>query len=204
MTSINIFYGPVDPNLEVDKELSKKASLDTGIDVRACLKNKDDSLPQTLRALSKTNPDGVTIVNSNQIIIHPGVTAMVKTGIVLYLLDDPLLGLNLPLINSKGLANPLRLLVGVQVRPRSGLAYKQAISITNGPGTIDQNYEHELGVLITNHGSEDFVIEHGDRIAQIVPELVPDFTMTYTDTPPASLVSLENARVGGFGSTGVK
>src|SRR5690606_23191605 len=56
----------------------------------------------------------------------------------------------------------------IQIRPRSGLALKHGISLPNTPGTIDSDYRGPLGVLLINFGSEPFVIQHGDRIAQLV------------------------------------
>ena len=55
-----------------------------------------------------------------------------------------------------------------QIRPRSGLALKQGISLVNSPGTIDPDYRGEIGVILINHGSEPFVVNPGDRIAQMV------------------------------------
>lgn len=55
-----------------------------------------------------------------------------------------------------------------QIRPRSGLAIKKGISMVNSPGTIDADYRGEIQVILINHGQEDFVIERGDRIAQMV------------------------------------
>jgi dUTP pyrophosphatase len=56
----------------------------------------------------------------------------------------------------------------MQIRARSGLAYKKGISVVNGPGTIDAGYRGEIGVVIINHGDEDFEINPGDKIAQAV------------------------------------
>jgi dUTP pyrophosphatase len=56
----------------------------------------------------------------------------------------------------------------IQVRPRSGLALKHGISIVNTPGTIDNNYQGEVGVILINHGSEPFMFNNGDKIAQLV------------------------------------
>ena len=55
-----------------------------------------------------------------------------------------------------------------QIRPRSGLAFKHGISILNSPGTIDSDYRGEVGILLINHGQKEFIIGHGDRIAQLV------------------------------------
>ena len=85
----------------------------------------------------------------------------------------------------------------IQIRPRSGLAAKNNISVLNTPGTIDSDYRGELKIIIYNHGNEDFVIKNGDRIAQIV--LVPVFKMEFEETNDLP----ETIRgEGGFGSTG--
>lgn len=86
----------------------------------------------------------------------------------------------------------------VQVRPRSGLALKKGVSVLNTPGTIDSDYRGEIKVILANLGDEDFVINRGDRIAQIVVAPVQRAHMTEVaeldDTARGS---------GGFGSTGI-
>lgn len=86
----------------------------------------------------------------------------------------------------------------IQVRPRSGLALKKGISIPNTPGTIDSDYRGELKVILINHGDEDFVIERGDRIAQIVVAPVQRGLLVEV----ADLDKTQRGS-GGFGSTGV-
>ncbi len=86
----------------------------------------------------------------------------------------------------------------IQIRPRSGLAAKNNISILNTPGTIDSDYRGEIKVIIYNHGKEEFVINSGDRIAQMIlsPVLKIELEETNDDLP-------ETIRgEGGFGSTG--
>lgn len=86
-----------------------------------------------------------------------------------------------------------------QIRPRSGLAYKQGITMLNTPGTIDSDYRGEVKVLAINHGDKSYVIEHGDRIAQMVISPVYQPQIEETDSLPET-----NRGKGGFGSTGVK
>ncbi len=84
-----------------------------------------------------------------------------------------------------------------QVRPRSGLAARHGITLTNAPGTIDADYRGEVMVLMINLGPETFVIRHGERIAQLVIAPVVQAVLTKAETLP------ETARSsGGFGSTG--
>jgi dUTP pyrophosphatase len=84
-----------------------------------------------------------------------------------------------------------------QVRPRSGLALKHGIAILNSPGTIDSDYRGEVMVILINHGTEPFLVQRGDRIAQLViapvaqVEIVPVEALGETERGP-----------GGFGSTG--
>ncbi|MFC0590295.1 dUTP diphosphatase [Novosphingobium aquiterrae] len=85
----------------------------------------------------------------------------------------------------------------IQVRPRSGLALKHGITVPNTPGTIDSDYRGELKVILINHGTEDFAVRRGDRIAQLV--LAPVTRATWLKVDELD----ETARgEGGFGSTG--
>ncbi|WP_291832959.1 dUTP diphosphatase [Brevundimonas sp.] len=84
-----------------------------------------------------------------------------------------------------------------QVRPRSGLALKHGVTCLNSPGTVDSDYRGEVGVILINHGQEPFVIQRGERIAQIVIARHEQATMIEVETLD------ETARgAGGFGSTG--
>jgi dUTP pyrophosphatase len=86
-----------------------------------------------------------------------------------------------------------------QVRPRSGLALKNGITVLNSPGTIDADYRGEIGVILINHSSEIFEINSGDRIAQLVFAKVEQAVWYETE----SLNETERG-AGGFGSTGKK
>lgn len=87
----------------------------------------------------------------------------------------------------------------MQVRPRSGLAAKNGITIVNSPGTIDSDYRGEIKVILRNEGSEPFRIIHGDRIAQLVLKEVEQAAFVVVD------VFDETARgEGGFGHTGIR
>ena len=84
----------------------------------------------------------------------------------------------------------------IQVRPRSGLAYKHGITVLNSPGTIDADYRGKIGVILINHGKESFVVKKGERIGQIVLNKVEQIkwesVLVLTET---------NRGEGGFGST---
>jgi dUTP pyrophosphatase len=86
-----------------------------------------------------------------------------------------------------------------QVRPRSGLALKAGISIVNAPGTIDADYRGEVGVILINLGKRTFIIEPGDRIAQLV--IAPVVRAVLIE---ASLLEKTKRGTGGFGHTGMK
>jgi dUTP pyrophosphatase len=84
-----------------------------------------------------------------------------------------------------------------QVRPRSGLAAKHGVTVLNSPGTIDADYRGEIRVLLINHGSETFLVQRGERIAQIVIAPVSRAELVLTNT-----LSTTDRGSGGFGSTG--
>ena len=85
----------------------------------------------------------------------------------------------------------------VQIRPRSGLAAKNNISVLNTPGTIDSDYRGEIKVIIYNHGNKDFLINNGDRIAQMILTPVIKMELEETNDLPKTIRG-----EGGFGSTG--
>ena len=111
------------------------------------------------------------------VIINPGKTAIIPTG----------LALSIP----KGFE--------VQIRPRSGLAAKQKISVLNSPGTIDADYRGEIKVILINLGQELFKVEKGLRIAQMVV-----FPIVQASLKEVSDLSETERGKGGFGSTGAK
>ena len=85
----------------------------------------------------------------------------------------------------------------IQIRPRSGLAAKNNISVLNTPGTIDSDYRGEIKIILFNHGSDEFLINNGDRIAQIVLMPVHKIDFEEVDNLPDTVRG-----EGGFGSTG--
>lgn len=110
------------------------------------------------------------------VILRPGDTAMIPTG----------LSIALP----QGIEG--------QVRPRSGLAARHAVTVVNAPGTIDADYRGEVKVLLVNLGREPFTVERGMRIAQLV--IAPYLSATFTEADGDLPETLRGA--GGFGSTG--
>ena len=112
---------------------------------------------------------------ATELIIYPGGRALIPTGI------------------------KMALPVGfeAQVRPRSGLALKYGITVLNTPGTIDSDYRGDVGVVLINHGTEPFVVNQGDRIAQLVITQI-----TQVQFVPVDELQETNRGTGGFGSTG--
>ncbi|GJQ33829.1 MAG: deoxyuridine 5'-triphosphate nucleotidohydrolase [Ignavibacteriaceae bacterium] len=114
-------------------------------------------------------------------------------------------GISEPLVIVKGgfAAVPTNLQVEIphgyeiQVRPRSGLAFKNGIGVLNAPGTIDEDYRGEIKVILFNFGPEDFVINRGDRIAQLILGRVHKAEIIETHE-----LSDTERGTGGFGSTG--
>jgi dUTP pyrophosphatase len=111
------------------------------------------------------------------IIIYPGEKALVSTGF----------SISIPIGYE------------VQIRPRSGLAAKKSITVLNTPGTIDADYRGEVKVILINLGKEKFIIENGDRIAQMV--VCP---VTQANFEEVKVLSNTERGSGGFGSTGTK
>ena len=118
---------------------------------------------------------GMDVVSAEDVTLAPGARYAVATG----------------------LAMAIPVGFEIQVRPRSGLALKHGITVPNTPGTIDSEYRGELKVILINHGSEDFAIRRGDRVAQLV--LAPVTRAGWVEVDSLD----ETARgAGGFGSTG--
>jgi dUTP pyrophosphatase len=113
--------------------------------------------------------------SKNEMIIKPGETGLVPTGIAVALPEN----------------------MELQIRPRSGLSLNSSITVLNTPGTVDSDYRGEIKVILINHGKKDFIIKSGDRIAQMVfcPILKPK--MQETEELPDTI-----RKTGGFGSTG--
>lgn len=87
----------------------------------------------------------------------------------------------------------------IQVRPRSGLAVKNGITVLNSPGTIDADYRGEIGVLLINLSSKKFIIEDGERIAQLVLA-----SHNQASWEPVEYLEISDRGTDGFGSTGIQ
>jgi dUTP pyrophosphatase len=84
-----------------------------------------------------------------------------------------------------------------QIRPRSGLALKHTLTVTNSPGTIDAGYRGEVCVIMLNAGAENYTVKYGERVAQMVISKLPQVAMIQVEE-----LSLSKRGGGGFGSTG--
>ena len=100
---------------------------------------------------------------------------------------------------STGLCPEIPLGYEIQVRPRSGLAFRNGVTCLNTPGTVDSDYRGEIKVNLINHSKTDFVVENGMRIAQFVIAKVENASFEVSDD-----LSQSERGEGGFGSTGVK
>ena len=114
---------------------------------------------------------------NESISLKPMQRALVKTGLFIALPDN----------------------YEAQIRPRSGLAYKKGITVLNSPGTIDADYRGEVGVLLVNLSDQEFLIEDGERIAQMV---IAPYTKALWKA--VTVLSETDRGEGGFGSTGNK
>ncbi len=129
----------------------------------------------TIPSYAHPGDAGLDLASCETVEIAPGSTAMVRTGIAIALPPG-----------TEG-----------QVRPRSGLAAKHAVTVLNAPGTIDEGYRGELRVILINHGLEVFRVEPGMRIAQLVVAPV-----LRVDTALVDSLDDTTRGTGGFGSTG--
>lgn len=129
-----------------------------------------------LPAYAHPSDAGMDIRSVENLVLPAGKRALVHTGLVMLL--PPL--------------------YEAQVRPRSGLALKNGVTVLNTPGTIDSGYRGEVGVILANLGEESFEVKKGDKIAQVVIAPVTQSTIEEADS-----IDETDRGAGGFGSTGV-
>lgn len=148
----------------------------------------EDLMGVSVRIYNKsTNPNpeyaqqgdaGMDIRASEHVCVYPGETKIIKTGLYVAI--------------PRGYE--------LQVRPRSGMSAKTNIRIANAPGTVDSNYRGEIGVIVDNTGNDEYIINVGDRIAQLVLSKVP--TISWFPVENIEALGSTNRGAGGFGSTG--
>ena len=120
---------------------------------------------------------GLDLIAIEELAIAPGASCLVRTGIAIALPPN----------------------TEAQVRPRSGLALKHQITVLNSPGTVDEGYRGEIGVILINHGKQTFQVTQGMKIAQMV--IMPVIRVEIKEVEQLG----ETSRgMGGFGSTGLK
>lgn len=143
--------------------------LSAGMDLRADFSRTSKSNPLTIYGDSE-------LENYNKLTLYPGSRVLIPTGLKIALPEG----------------------YEARIQPRSGLALKKGISVVNSPGCVDADYREEIGVILINHGSTPFVIENGDRIAQMIISKIEHIEFEKVDNLN------KTDRNGGFGSTGTK
>lgn len=137
---------------------------------------KEGAKAPSYQSKQSAGADCYAYLPDKEIVINPGKSALIPTGIKMAIPNG----------------------YEVQVRPRSGLALKNCITVLNTPGTIDSDYRGEVGIILINHSDLPFTVKHHDRIAQLVfakcESAVYNVVSTLDETERGS---------GGFGSTGV-
>lgn len=143
--------------------------------VRVLIKKLDPKV--TLPSYKTKGASGMDLMAfvKEKIVIKPQTSALIPTGLSVAFSED----------------------YEIQIRPRSGLAAKNNISVLNTPGTIDSDYRGELKIIIFNHSEHDFVVNNNDRIAQMVLTPIAKMELEEANELPKTLRG-----EGGFGSTG--
>lgn len=134
----------------------------------------------------------------NEDAIIPNFAHKGDAGMDLYSIEKVIIPKNETRLIKTGISIELPHMTEAQVRPRSGLALKHSITVLNSPGTIDEGYRGEIGVILINHGKEDFVVEKHMKIAQMV--IKPIYEVNIEEVKSLSDTDRGN---GGFGSTGL-
>lgn len=135
--------------------------------------NKEAIIPK----YAKKGDTGLDIYSVNEVTLYPGERALIKTGIAIELPPN----------------------TEAQIRPKSGLALKHGLTVLNTPGSVDNGYRGEVGVIIINHGQNPYTIEKGDKIAQLV--IKPTLTVEIMEVDDLSDTERGDT---GYGSSGRK
>ena len=143
--------------------------------VRVLIKKLDPKV--TLPSYKTKGASGMDLMAfiKEKIVIKPQTSALIPTGLSVAFSED----------------------YEIQIRPRSGLAAKNNISVLNTPGTIDSDYRGELKIIIFNHSNHDFIVNNDDRVAQMVLTPIAKIELEEANELPKTLRG-----EGGFGSTG--
>jgi len=131
-----------------------------------------------VRMTSGSSGCDVCAAVEGEVVINPGERVLIPTGLIFCIPEG----------------------FEIQVRPRSGLAWKNGVTVLNAPGTIDADYRGEVQIILINHGDQPFTVKRGDRIAQLVPAAVAVDTLFIESD---NGIPDDTARgAGGFGHTG--
>ncbi len=143
--------------------------------VKVLIKKLDPKV--TLPSYKTKGASGVDLIAfvKEKIVIKPQTSALIPTGLSVAFSEN----------------------YEIQIRPRSGLAAKNNISVLNSPGTIDSDYRGELKIIIFNHSNHDFIVNNNDRVAQMVLTPIAKMELEEANELPETLRG-----EGGFGSTG--
>ena len=144
----------------------------TEYNLKIKLLKEDAKLPQ----YAHKNDAGMDLFSTEDKIISPGEHVLISTGISIELPQN----------------------TEAQIRPRSGLALKNGITVLNTPGTIDEGYRGEIGIILINHGKKSFKVEKGMKIAQMVIKPI-----LKVNIEKVQVLSESQRGEGGFGSTGI-
>ena len=164
---------------DFDKEFdSKELNGISGTKISLSFKNESTN-PDPEYATAGSSGFDLRANLEQEVIMYPNEIAMIPTGLFFEIPDN----------------------FEIQVRPRSGLAAKHGVTVLNTPGTIDADYRGEIKIILINLGKEDFIVSHGDRIAQAVVAAVT--AKNIINLTKVSEISTDTERgQGGFGSTG--
>jgi dUTP pyrophosphatase len=166
---------------DFDKEFdSNKLNVMSDMKISLSFKNESTN-PDPEYATAGSSGFDLRANLSENVIIKSGDYKLIKTGIFFDIPDN----------------------MEITIRSRSGLAYKYGVCVLNGIGTIDSDYTGEIGVLLINHGKEDFIINNGDRIAQGVLSSVISKNLINL-TKCSEIIKKTSRGIGGYGSTGSK
>ncbi|MGL4797432.1 MAG: dUTP diphosphatase [Paraclostridium sp.] len=134
----------------------------------------------------------------NEEAIIPNFAHKGDAGMDLYSIEEVVIPKSETRLIKTGISIELPKWTEAQVRPRSGLALKHSVTVLNSPGTIDEGYRGEIGVILINHGKEDFIVNKHMKIAQMV--IKPIYEINIEEVKD---LSNSDRGEGGFGSTGI-
>ncbi|MCL2312023.1 MAG: dUTP diphosphatase [Firmicutes bacterium] len=138
------------------------------------VKFKKLSVDAVLPSISYEGDAGLDLSSIDDVILKPGERVLIHTGLAIELPPD----------------------TEAQIRPRSGYALKNGITVLNSPGTIDQGYRNEIGIILINHGEEKFIIKKGMKVAQLV--IKPIYRIVFEEVTE---LSPSDRGVAGYGSS---